>query len=58
MGLEFFETQLVKQLKQKYQIKLPDTIIAASAIYYDIPLVTFDSDFTQITELNLILFKN
>ena len=39
--------KIVIQLKQKYQIKLPDAIIAATSIYYDIPLVTFDSDFQK-----------
>ena len=37
--------QIVKQLKQRYKIKLPDAIVAATAIYMDMPLVTFDSDF-------------
>lgn len=48
--------QIVKQLKQQYKIKLPDAIIAATAIYSDIPLVTYDSDFRNIKELKLVLF--
>ncbi len=49
--------QLVKNLIQKYKIKLPDAIIASTAIYSDIPLVTFDSDFSNILELKLVLLK-
>ncbi|HEY0261734.1 MAG TPA: PIN domain-containing protein [Chitinophagales bacterium] len=49
--------QYVKQFSRKYKLKLPDTIIAASAIYSDIPLVTFDTDFSAIEELNLVLLK-
>ena len=37
--------------------KLPDAIVAATAIYLDIPLVTFDTDFKKIDNLKLILFN-
>jgi len=49
--------QLVKQLTQQYHLKLPDAIIASTAIYSDIPLVTFDTDFSKIRELKLVLLK-
>ena len=49
--------QLVKEIKQKYKIKLPDAIIAATAIYLDVPLVTFDTDFENIENLKLILLN-
>lgn len=49
--------EIVKQLKQQYRIKLPDAIVAASAIYMNIPFITYDSDFSEIEELNLILLK-
>ena len=48
--------EIVKRLKQQYRIKLPDAIVAAAAIYSDIPLITFDSDFSKIEELKLVLF--
>lgn len=44
-------------LKQKYKIKLPDAIIAATAIVYDIPLITADADFKVIKELDLIFLE-
>ena len=49
--------KIVIQLKQKYKIKLPDAIIAATSIYYEIPLATFDSDFQNIEELKLVLLN-
>ncbi|GEP52793.1 hypothetical protein FNO01nite_34650 [Flavobacterium noncentrifugens] len=42
-------------LKRKYSIKLPDAIIAATGLVYDIPLVTADKGFQKITELDLVL---
>jgi predicted nucleic acid-binding protein len=42
-------------LKQKYSIKLPDAIIAATAICSNLPLVTADTDFKRIENLNLVL---
>lgn len=44
-------------LKQKHRIKLPDAIIAATAIFLGIPLLTFDSGFAKIEELDLILLE-
>lgn len=42
-------------IRRKYRIKLPDAIVAASAIMNDIPLLTADKDFNKIKELNLNL---
>lgn len=42
-------------LRKKYAIKLPDAIIAATAIVYDTPLITADKGFSKIIELDLIL---
>jgi predicted nucleic acid-binding protein len=42
-------------LKQKYNIKVPDAIIAATAIYLDLPFVTADKGFKKIQELDLQL---
>jgi predicted nucleic acid-binding protein len=43
------------ELRKKYKIKLPDAIVAASAIIKKIPLITADKGFKQITELDLEL---
>ena len=49
---------IYKILRQKYLIKLPDAIIAATAIYLDMPLLTSDKIFKNITELKLIYWNN
>ena len=47
--------QIYREIKQKQTIKLPDAIIAATAIYLDIPLLTFDKGFKNIPSLKLIM---
>lgn len=47
--------ELSIQLKQKNKVKLPDAIIAASALHLDIPLLTFDKGFEKFKDLNLIV---
>lgn len=44
-------------LRKKYLIKLPDAIIAATSIIFDIPLVTADKGFSQVEELDLFLIE-
>lgn len=44
-------------LRRKYATKLPDAIIAATCIVYDLPLVTADIGFTKISELDVILIE-
>lgn len=44
-------------LKRKYGLKLPDAIIAASAYYFNIPLITADKGFRLINEVSLILYE-
>lgn len=41
-------------LKRKYKLKTIDAIIAATALYFDLPLVTADKVFKKITELEVI----
>lgn len=41
------------ELRKKYKTKLPDAIVAASAIVKGLPLITADKGFNQIVELNL-----
>ncbi|MCW5909906.1 MAG: type II toxin-antitoxin system VapC family toxin [Cyclobacteriaceae bacterium] len=44
-------------LRQQYRIKIPDAIIAATSLYRNIPLLTFDKDFTLIKSLDIILLE-
>jgi len=46
---------IYREIKQSNIIKLPDAIIAATAIYLDIPLLTFDKGFTNVSQLKLIM---
>jgi len=48
--------QIYREIKQKHAIKLPDAIIAATAIYLDIPLLTFDKEFKNIPNLKLLVW--
>jgi len=42
---------------QKFVIKLPDAIIAATALYLDLPLLTADKEFSKIPDVKLILLE-
>lgn len=48
-------SEITIQLKQKYSLKIPDAIIAATALYFDLSLLTADKDFQKITELPSII---
>lgn len=43
------------ELRRKYNIKLPDAIIAATSLVYEIPLITADKGFSKYEDLDLIL---
>ncbi len=47
--------QITIDIKQKYTIKVPDAIIAATAIHYDIPLLTADKGLGKIKELSAVI---
>lgn len=49
--------QEVINLRRKYSVKLPDCIVAATAMHMDIPLITSDKGFNKIEELNLMLYE-
>lgn len=49
--------QKVIQLRRNYAIKLPDCIVAATAMYLDLPLITSDKGFNKVEELNLMLYE-
>jgi predicted nucleic acid-binding protein len=45
---------IVIELRKNYTLKLPDAIVAATASYLDIPLITSDRDFRKIKEINIV----
>ncbi len=47
----------VIKLRRKYKIKLPDSIIAATSEYFDLPIITADKGFNKIEELNILFYQ-
>ncbi len=45
------------KLRQEYSLKLPDSIIMATSLYLNIPVITADTDFKKARELDLLLFE-
>ena len=61
-GIDFFvDTNVFKEtaiaLKQKYSIKTPDAIIAATAKCFGLPLVTADIGFKKISDVGIVLLN-
>lgn len=49
--------ELTIELRRKYKLKLPDSIIAASAFFQKTPLLTADKEFKKIEELDLLIYE-
>lgn len=45
------------EIKKNTQLRLPDSIIAASSIVLDMPLVTSDKQFKTVVGLNLLYYE-
>ena len=44
--------------RKKFRLSLPDSIIAATSLYINVPLVTADSDFKKLTnEVDLVFYQ-
>ena len=55
-----FDEKLKNQivfLRKKYNLKLPDSIILATAKYFDIPFITSDKKLNNIEEVDVILYS-
>lgn len=57
LPLSFLIKELAIDLRKKYQLKTPDSIIAATAIQNKLTLLTTDRHFRRIKELDLILIE-
>lgn len=44
-------------LRVKYNLKIPDAIIAASALYLNLPLISADKVFEKISELQFVKYE-
>lgn len=49
--------QKVIELRKTHKLKLPDSIIIASALYLDLPVITADIDFKKVEELGNIYYE-
>lgn len=47
----------VIRLRKKYKIKLPDTIIIATALFLGLPLFTADMELRKVANLPLIFYE-
>ena len=45
------------RIKQSINLKIPDAIIATTAIKHKLPLLTGDKDFKKVTDLSLIIVE-
>ena len=50
-------TETAIRFRKKYKIKLPDAVIAATANYSGIPLLTADKEFAKLKDLDLVLLE-
>ncbi|MDP4264500.1 MAG: type II toxin-antitoxin system VapC family toxin [Bacteroidota bacterium] len=50
--------EIAIRIKKDYKAKVGDAIICATALYYDLPFISADKNFTKIRELQLILFSH
>lgn len=44
-------------IRKSYKLKLPDSIIAASALTKNLPFVTSDKGFGKVSNLDLVLYE-
>jgi len=44
-------------LRSRFKTKLPDAVIAATAIYFDLPLFTMDKGFKKIDDLQAVILS-
>ena len=44
-------------LRAKFKTKLPDAVIAATAIYFDLPLFTMDKGFKKISDIQAVILS-
>lgn len=45
------------ELRKSYHVKLPDSIIAGTALYFKMPLISADKGFEKIEELNFLSYE-
>jgi predicted nucleic acid-binding protein len=53
---EEIKTEVIS-LRRTQKLKLPDSIILATALYLDLPLITSDTDFKSIEHPQIIIYE-
>jgi len=46
-----------EEILKQYHLKLPDAIIAATAVSINIPLITSDKQFATVKEVKLVYYQ-
>jgi predicted nucleic acid-binding protein len=49
--------RLAVKIRRSHRLRLPDAIIAATALYLKVPLLSADRDFEEVNELSLLLYE-
>lgn len=44
-------------IRKLYNLRLPDSIVAGTALYHGIPLISADKDFTRIDEISIVYYE-
>lgn len=45
------------EIRKKYNFKLPDSIIVASSLLEELPLLTADKQLEKVTEVNTVIYS-
>jgi len=53
---EEIKTEVIS-LRRTHKLKLPDSIILATSLYLDLPLITSDTDFKSIEHPQIIIYE-
>ena len=49
--------QVVIELRRQHRLKLPDAIVAATAFWLNVPLLTADKGFSRVSGLDVVLLN-
>ncbi|MEO6685539.1 MAG: PIN domain-containing protein [Dyadobacter sp.] len=49
--------EITKKIRRNYALKLPDAIVAATAIFLGVPLLSADKQFGQVSDLTFVLYE-
>lgn len=52
----FVQTTTIN-IRKKYRLKLPDSIIVASAVYVDLPLISSDKSLKNLREVSILYYE-